>query len=176
MISMMMVEYYKSIMGPPRQARSSSNLLSEIQALCPRVPTYVLQQAARPFTNAEIRAALQSIPSNKTPGPDGLTAEFYLKTWDFLGFEALGVPEYILRPIQACISSTYFSVAVNGGLYGFFAGSRGLRQGCPLSPYLFILGITVLSSMLDVAVAENQLGYHPGVGLVLYDVLFMSFI
>ncbi|XP_074309454.1 uncharacterized protein LOC141643946 [Silene latifolia] len=40
---------------------------------------------------------------------------------------------------MACVTSSHFSINVNGSAEGFFPGKRGLRQGDPLFPYLFTM-------------------------------------
>jgi hypothetical protein len=71
-----------------------------------------------------------------------------------LGFHA----NWILW-IKACISSSSFSILLNGSPYGLFSPERGLRQGDPLSPFLFILGSEVLSRLL---LKEERIGNLKG--------------
>jgi len=48
-----------------------------------------------------------------------------------------------------CVTTASFSVQVNGELADYFKSSRGLRQRCSLSPYLFVISMDVLSRMLQ---------------------------
>ena len=52
----------------------------------------------------------------------------------------------------SCLSSAKFSVLVNGVPAGFFPSTKGLRQGDPLSPYLFVKGMEVLDVLIRRAV------------------------
>ena len=62
--------------------------------------------------------------------------------------------------MKRCITTTSFSVLINGSLEGFFKISRGLRQGDPLSPYPFVLDMEVFSIMMDKAAQEGLMsGY-----------------
>ena len=47
----------------------------------------------RPITSIEIKTGIRNLPTNKIPGPDGFTAEFYQKFRDELTPILLTLPE-----------------------------------------------------------------------------------
>jgi len=79
--------------------------------------------------------------------------------WGFI-FEALcrlGLTENFINLIKVCISSPTFAVLVNDEPTAHFNSQRGLRQGCPLSPYLFVIAINELSIRLQAALHNSNL-------------------
>lgn len=70
--------------------------------------------------------------------------------WNFINntLQAIGFPPNLVKTIMLCISSVTFSVLINGQPTDPFQPKRGIRQGDPLSPYIFILCAEVLSGMI----------------------------
>ncbi|XP_019234325.1 PREDICTED: uncharacterized protein LOC109214820 [Nicotiana attenuata] len=71
----------------------------------------------------------------------------------------MGFGDRWIRWIKYSISTVKFSVLVNRSPVGFFSPQKGIRQGDPLSPFLFILAMEGFSKMIDKA---NQLQWLKG--------------
>lgn len=86
-------------------------------------------------------------------------------SWEFLEFCLLkfGFHKIMVNWIMVCLKSASFSICVNGESHGFFKAKRGLRQGDPISPYLFTLVMEVLTLMIKRQVSmEEKFKYHWG--------------
>lgn len=78
--------------------------------------------------------------------------------WDFLRttLNTLELKEELTNLIMACTSSATMRVIWNGMEPEPFASSRGVRQGDPLSPYLFILCMERLGQLITEEVATGR--------------------
>ena len=79
--------------------------------------------------------------------------------WAFLKsiMVKMGFPKIWIERVMCCVSTFSFSVKINGKTYGNIIPSRGLRQGDPLSPYMFLLCAEGFTSLLAKAEMENQI-------------------
>ena len=59
--------------------------------------------------------------------------------------------------MMECVTSPSYSIFINGKPYGNLLPSRGLRQGDPLSPYLFILCAEGFTALLEKAIQERRI-------------------
>ncbi|XP_026378204.1 uncharacterized protein LOC113272606 [Papaver somniferum] len=64
--------------------------------------------------------------------------------------------------IRWCLSNARFSMAINGTASNMFISTKGLKQGDPMYPFLFILIVEVLSVMIKRAASLNLIsGFKP---------------
>ncbi|CAN1128627.1 Transposon TX1 uncharacterized 149 kDa protein [Linum perenne] len=74
--------------------------------------------------------------------------------------EAMGFPNQFLIWIRGCLDSAMISIVLNGGSVGYFKGEKGVRQGDPLSPALFIIAMELLHCLFVKAIKEKRIQYH----------------
>lgn len=85
----------------------------------------------------------------------GLKLDFH-KSYDCLEWEfihrvlkAVGFDDNVAKLINQCLSTVRFTLLLNGTKSSSITPSKGIRQGDPLSPYLFILCIEVLARLIN---------------------------
>jgi hypothetical protein len=83
---------------------------------------------------------------------DRVECDFLEKIMRRIGFDGRWV-----NLIMTCVRTVSYSVLINGKPYGNIQPSRGIRQGDPLSLYLFILCVENLSTLLHKGEREGKI-------------------
>ncbi|GKC17181.1 aspartic peptidase [Tanacetum coccineum] len=110
---------------------------------------------------------MHSYPRNRGPPRCAFKVDiqkaYGMVDWNLLGkiLKCFGIHPIMIKWIMACVTSTSFSISINGDIDGYFKGKRGLRQEDPLSPYLFTLVMEVLTLILKRKVSLSEsFRYH----------------
>lgn len=70
---------------------------------------------------------------------------------------AMGFHQTWVDRIRECITTPSFSVLIKGLSYGFIRSNRGLRQGNPLSPYIFTMVMEYFSCLMESTVIRKHI-------------------
>nr|CCA65981.1 hypothetical protein [Beta vulgaris subsp. vulgaris] len=83
--------------------------------------------------------------------------------WVFLEsmLKELGFPSMFIRWIMACVKTVSYSILLNGIPSIPFDAQKGLRQGDPLSPFLFALSMEYLSRCMGNMCKDPEFNFHP---------------
>lgn len=89
---------------------------------------------------------------------DRVTCFFLYRVLHSFGFN-----QEFINLIKACTWKVWIVPLVNGRPANYFQATKGLRQGCPLSPFLYILMADTLSRRLSY---KKYVGNIPGIRIV----------
>ncbi|KAK9665053.1 hypothetical protein RND81_14G087100 [Saponaria officinalis] len=243
------VEYYESLLGTSTPVDGLNHMFITLDD---SLESNVWPDLTAQVTEAEIQAASQSIDIMKSPGPDGFSSAFFIKSWDIIKYDlcncvmeffstgimakqanstlvtlvpkksivhfvldfrpiscctvvykiirkilanriqkkfltprslikvdirkafdslqwdfiadmlrAFNFPPQLITWLMACITGSWFSFSINGEVHGFFKGRSDIRQGDPLSPYVFVLSMEILSRYLRRVCRAPNVSLHP---------------
>jgi len=89
----------------------------------------------------------------------------------FSGIDRMTVPQQIQNAIRSLFRQPLFRVEANGNQSKWYPQETGIRQGCPLSPYLFLIVMTVMFEDIHHD-DQHGLAKHRLAGMAFDEVLY----
>ncbi|KAL6204999.1 hypothetical protein ACLB2K_022265 [Fragaria x ananassa] len=140
-----------------------------LNAIQPCISSEMNEQLRAQYSSKKIKCALFQMYPTKSPSPDELISPFQsafvprrLITDNILVANEIAHFVHNIREGADGFMALKYSFLVRGKPRGFVIPSRGLRQGDPLSPYLFLLGAEGFSVLLK---QKQLLGLLPGINI-----------
>ena len=110
------------------------------------------QEVVHSFSTTKKKKGFVGLKLDFQKAYDRLEWPFLIQVLTIFGFH-----QKFIHLIYQCISTVSFTLLLNGGKGPRIMPSRGLRQGDPLSPYLFIIRSKVLARMINRNSAQKQI-------------------
>ncbi|XP_070050672.1 uncharacterized protein [Nicotiana tomentosiformis] len=138
--------YYRSSMGGASLPKSitRTNIV-----LLPKKPQYGFVKGRSIFEN--ILFTQKIVTDIRLRGKPGNVVIKLRASWKYLlhVLRKMEFAKHFINMIWNLLSNNWYSVLINGQASRFFKSTRGVKQGDPLSPALFILSAEVLSRSLN---------------------------
>nr|XP_023878149.1 uncharacterized protein LOC111990594 [Quercus suber] len=175
-----LVHYYQSLLSSENQQFCTS-ATDSIQTV---ITEEMNAKLSSEFTLSEVKQVINQMAPLKAPRPDAFESlhsmqrhtgkEGYMAIkldmskaydrvkWAYLQsvVEKLGFTDHWIKLMMLCVKTVTYSLLVNGEPKGMITPTRGIRQGDPLSPFLFLLCTEGLNGLLNKAANQGHIkGY-----------------
>ncbi|GJX28595.1 RNA-directed DNA polymerase, eukaryota, reverse transcriptase zinc-binding domain protein [Tanacetum coccineum] len=161
----------KDVCQAVKEFFTSGKLLGEVNAivisLIPKILIPDKVSDLRPIAccNVPYKGYNKKLSVKKVAFKIDLQKAYDTISWNFLMsiLGLFGFHEKMVHWIMSCVTSAKFSINVSGERIGYFKGGRGLRQGDPISLYLFTLVMEVLTLIIKKNIeSAEEFKYHYG--------------